>query len=133
MSGLTVYVFHFADVGDVKRIPYAKWDRILTGNENIEKFSGCSIYIAYAYLMLENKKPDYCPRIDGAIYCFDDNGRVISDSPHYFDLLQDLDETTGDVINLQHHKNKMMVQQKYHWKLNTQQIQLVIELIWKYK
>ena len=130
MSGLTVYVFHFSDASNVKRIPYAKWDRIRSGSETLEEFSERSIYIAYAYLLHEGKVPDYCPRIDGAIYYFDENGRIISDKPHYFDLLQDLDEATGGVINLQHRKNKIETATKYQWRLSARQIQLVIDCIW---
>lgn len=124
------YVFQFDDAGIVSRIPYAKWCRVREGEEPIEAFANQSIHIAYTYLTLENKKPDFCPRIDGAIYYFDKDGRVILDKPHYFDLLQDMDEDAGAVINLQHRKKKKEITDKYYWKLNPQQIQRVIECIW---
>jgi len=130
MPGSTIYVFHFSDASNVKRIPYAKWDRIRSGYETLEEFSKGSIYIAYAYISLKDRKPDYCPRIDGAIYYFDENGRVILDKPHYFDLLQDLDEATGGVINLQHRKLKINTASKYQWQVNAKQIQLIVDNIW---
>jgi len=130
MPGSTVYVFYFTDENNLERIPYTKWNRIRSGNESIKDINKRSIFIAYAYLLLEDRKPNYCPRIDGAIYYFDENGRVISDRPHYYDLLQDLDESAGGAINLQHRKKKMEESIKYRWQLNAKQIQLVIDSIW---
>lgn len=130
MSSYTEYVFHFNSNGKVTRIPQTKWNRILQGDESVKAYANQSVYIAYAYILLENKKPDYCPRIDGAIYYFDEAGRVISDTPHYFDLLQDIDEASGEVISLEHRKKKNDVAAKYHWSLNPDQIQKVIDCIW---
>ena len=130
MAGLTEYVFHFKQSGEVVRIPYAKWKRIRESEEVIVEYASQAIYIAYAYIILENRKPDYCPRIDGSIYYFDNSGRVILNRPYYIDLLQDLDEEAGGVISLQHHKKKKNVAKKFHWKLKPQQIQQVIECIW---
>ena len=130
MTGVTVYIFCFTDDGKVIRIPYTKWKRISSGDETVEEFSNLSIHIAYAYLLLENRKPDYCPRIEGQIYYFDPSGRVIDDDRNYFDLLQDIDEASADVINLQHRKRKKEVQEKYYWELNSQQVQAVIDCIW---
>ena len=92
MSNYTVYIFQFCENGDVVRIPYAKWNRIRAGEELVEEYSNQAIYIVYAYLLLENRMPDYCPRIEGTLYYFDKVGRVIIEQCHYFDLLQDLDE-----------------------------------------
>ena len=50
MSGLTVYIFCFTDDGKVARIPYAKWNRISSGDEIAEEFSNLSVHIAYAYI-----------------------------------------------------------------------------------
>lgn len=122
------YVFKFADDGYVTRIPHAKWSRIREGNESIEEYSNQSIYVAYAYILLDNRKPRYCPRIDGAVYYFDHAGRVLLDKPYYFDLLQDLEEM-GGVISLHHRKMKKEASDKYCWTLNTRQIQAVIDLI----
>ena len=130
MSGLTVYIFRFSDDGRVTRIPYAKWNRISSGDETVEEYSNLSIHIAYAYILLENRKPDYCPRIEGQIYYFDRSGRIIDDGRNYFDLLQDVDEASGGVINLQHRKRKKEVQEKCYWELNSQQVQAVIDCIW---
>lgn len=130
MPGVTVYIFYFTDDGNVTRIPYAKWNRISSGDEIAEEFSNLSVRIAYAYLLLENRKPDYCPRIEGEIYYFDRSGRIIDDDRNYFDLLQDVDERAGGVINLQHRKRKKEVWEKYYWELNSKQIQAVIDCIW---
>jgi len=124
------YVFHFTTNDNVTRIPAAKWNRIREGDELLRELSNTAVYIAYAYITLKNKKPDFCPRIDGAIYYIDENGRVISDKPHYVDLLQDLDEIDGGVINFQHRKQKIETAKKFRWQLNAQQIQLVIDCIW---
>ena len=130
MTSHTVYIFYFSDDGNVTRIPYAKWKRISSGEESVKEFSNASIHIAHAYILLENKKPDYCPRIEGGIYYFDNSGRITLNEPHYFDLLQDLDEGSGGVINLQHRKKKKVAFDKYYWELNSQQIQAVIDYIW---
>lgn len=129
MPGLTVYVFYFSDDGKVTRIPYAKWQRIEAGDEIVEEFSNLSIHIAYAYILLENRKPDYCPRIEGEICYFDHSGKTIPNKP-YFDLLQDMDEASGGVISLQHRKRIKEVREKNYWQLNAQQIQAVIDCIW---
>ena len=131
MSGLTEYVFHFKQCGEVVRIPYAKWKRIREGEEVIVENARQMVYIAYAYILLENRKPDYCPRIDGAIYYFDQAGKVILNRPHYFDIFQDGEEERGAVISLQHRKKKKEVAEKYHWKLTTKKIQAVVDSIWK--
>jgi len=130
MTSHTVYIFYFSDDGNVTRIPYAKWKRISSGKETVKEFSNASIHIAHAYLLLENKKPDYCPRIEGGIYYFDKSGRIILNEPPYYDLLQELDESSGGVINLQHRKKKKEAFDKYYWELNSQQIQAVIDYIW---
>lgn len=129
-TNYTVYILHFLRSGKIKRIAYAKWDRIRAGKEAVIEYSNQSIYIAYAYILIKNRKPDYCPRIDGAIYYFDSSGRIILDKPHYLDILQDLEEGTGGVISLQHHKNKKDEVKIFHWKLKPQQIQAVINYIW---
>lgn len=131
MPGLTVYIFYFSDDGKVARIPYAKWNRINSGNEAIEEFSNLSIHIAYAYILLENRKPDYCTRIEGEICYFDHSGKIILNQP-YFDLLQDMDEASGGAINLRHRKRIKEVREKNYWQLNAQQIQAVIDCIWQY-
>lgn len=130
MTGISVYIFHFSDDGHVTRIPYAKWKRISSGKESVKEFSNAAIRIAHAYILLENKKPAYCPRIEGGVYYFDRSGRIILNEPYYFDLLQDLDEACGGVIDLQHRKKKKQALDKYCWKLNAQQIQAVIDCIW---
>ncbi len=130
MSSFTEYVFHFKNKNDVVHIPYAKWKRIREGEDITKEYANQAVYIAYAYILLENRKPDYCPRIDGAIYYFDKKGGIILDRPHYFDIFQDGIEETGGVISLQHRKKKKEVAEKYHWKLNPQQVQVVIDCIW---
>ncbi len=130
MTNYTIYIFYFSTPGEVKRIPYAKWIRIRAGDEIVKEYSNQLVYIAYTYLSLENKNPDYCPHIDGEIYYFDKEGRVILDKPHYLDIFQDLDEEAGGVINLQHRIKKKEVADKYHWELDPQQIQQVLGCIW---
>ena len=130
MPAYTVYIFYFSKNGDAIRIPFAKWKRIRAGYEMVEAFSNLTIHIAYVYLVLKKRKPDCCLCIDGKIYYFDKSGRVILDKLHYIDIFQDLDEEAGGVISLQHRKKKKDVAEKYHWKLNSQQIQAVIESVW---
>ena len=98
--------------------------------EYVKEYANQKVYIAYAYILLENRKPDYCPRIDGAIYYFEQNGRVIENTPYYFDLFQDYEEKTGGVISLQHRKKKKVVEDRFCWKLKPGQIQKVIDCIW---
>ena len=129
--GIREYVFKFADDGNVSRISHAKWSRIREGNESIEEYSNQSIYIAYAYILLENRKPDYCPRIDGAIYYFDQNGCIIDKGPYYIDIFQDDEEDAGGVVSLQHRKKKKEAKETFCWKLKPGQIQQVIDCIWK--
>lgn len=130
MSGLTEYVFHFEENAHVVRIPFAKWKRIRAGEELAKEFANKKVYIAYAYLLLENRKPDYCPRIDGAIYYFDKTGKVILNRPYYFDIFQDGEEEAGGVVSLQHRKKKKEVEDRYRWKLKPDQIQKVIDCVW---
>ena len=107
-----------------------KWKRIREGKEVIEVYANQAVYIAYAYILLENRKPDYCPRIDGAIYYFDKTGNVILNRPYYFDIFQDGEEEAGGVISLQDRKKKKEVAEKHHWTLKPKQIQKVIDCIW---
>jgi hypothetical protein len=113
----------------VTRIPYAKWKRIIHGDELVEEFSSLPVRIAHAYILLEDRKPDYCPHIEGEICYFDHSGKIIPNQP-YFDLLQDMDEASGGVINLRHRKRLKEVREKNYWELNSQQIQAVIDCIW---
>ena len=126
----TVYIFHFLKNGEVKRIPYAKWNRICTGEELADEFSSQVIYIAYAYISLKNEQPDYCHRLDGVIYYFDESGQVIIERPYYFDLLKDLEALDGGVIDFQHFKKNKMLSDKYQWELSARQIAHVLDLIW---
>jgi len=131
MTGFTEYVFRFEQNGEVVRIPYAKWKRIREGEEVVEAYANQTIYIAYAYLFLENKKPGYCPRIEGSIYYFDKVGRIIENRSHYFDLLQDFDEAESGVFNLHHYKKKKAAADKYQWTLKLDEIQKILDCIWK--
>jgi len=130
MSSLTEYVFHFDNYGEVIRIPRARWNRVREGDEVVGEYANKAVYIAYAYVLLENRKPDYCPRIDGAIYYFDKTGKVVLNRPYYFDIFQDHAEEAGGAISLQHRKNKKDVEDRYRWKLKPDQIQKVIDCIW---
>ena len=130
MSSLTEYIFHFDDHGGVTRIPRTKWNRIRDGEEVKIEYAKQAIYIAYAYILLENRKPDYCPRIDGAIYYFDQEGCVIDNGPYYIDIFQDHEEETGGVISLDYRKKKKEVEDRYRWKLKPDQIQKVVDCIW---
>jgi len=130
MSGYTVYIFNFPDDNHVTRIPYAKRKRVSSGKESVQAFSNSAVRIAHAYLLLKDKKPDYCSRIEGGIYYFDNSGRIILNKAYYFDLLQDLDESSAGVIDLQHRKKKQAALDKYCWELNSQQVQAVIDCIW---
>jgi len=130
MSSLTEYVFHFEHGGKVARIPFDKWKRIRDSEEAVEAYSNQAIYIAYVYILLENRKPVYCPRIDGAIYYFNKAGNIISDKPHCIDIFEDIEEETSRVINLQYRKKKKEVLNKYYWRLNAQQIQQIVSEIW---
>ena len=130
MSSLTEYVFHFEPDGEVVRIPYAKWKRIREAEEVIEAYADQQVHIAYAYILLENRNPVYCPRIDGAIYYFDQTGKVILNRPYYIDIFQDGEEEAGGVISLQHRKKKKEVADRFRWKLKPSQIQKVVDCIW---
>ena len=131
MSSYTEYVFHFNSNGEVTRIPRARWNRIRNGEESVKDYAKKKVYIAYAYILLENRKPDYCPRIDGAIYYFDQHGYVIDNRPHYIDIFQDNEEDSGGVISLQHRKKKKETLEKFHWKLKPRKIQQVLDCIWQ--
>lgn len=85
---------------------------------------------SYVEILPENKKPDYCPRIERQIYYFDNSGRIILDDPFYFDLLQGLSDDAGGVISLKHRRNKKAAFDKYYWELTSQPIQSVIACIW---
>ena len=128
--GISEYVFLFDDTELVKRIPHAKWCRIREGEELVNEYANKKVYIAYAYILLENRKPDYCPRIDGAIYYFDQEGCVIDNGPYYIDIFQDNEEDSGGVISLKHRKKKKEAKEKYCWKLKPDQIQKVVDCIW---
>ena len=130
MSSYTEYVFHFNSNGEVIRIPRAKWNRIRDGEASVKEYANQAVYIAYAYILLENRKPDYCPRIDGAIYYFHTDGRIILERPYYTCLLDDIDKSEDDIIYLFDRRKKKEVADKYHWTLNSQQIQKVIDCIW---
>lgn len=130
MTGITEYVFHFDHHGEVIRIPRARWNRIRDGEELVKEYANKKIYIAYAYILLESRKPDYCPRIDGAIYYFDQMGKINLERPHYIDIFQDDEEAAGGVICLQYRKKRKEVLEKYHWKLKPAQIQKVIGCVW---
>lgn len=130
MSGNTEYIFHFKGNREFVRIATACWNRIQGGEKPVKEYANKKIYIAYAYILLENRKPDYCPRVDGAIYYFDRDGYIIDNEPHYFDLLQDNDEETGGVISLEHRKKKKEAVDRDHWELKPRQIQQVLDCIW---
>lgn len=130
MSNPTVYIFIFSSKTVVTRLPYAKWIRIRSGSERSVDFAGKAIRIAYAYILLKNRKPSYCPRIEGGIYYFDHDGRI-KNYLVYFDLLEDMNEEQTGIINLQHRKKLKEYTNKYCWNLNVTQVQQVISCIWK--
>lgn len=128
MSSLTEYVFHFDQNEEVRRIPFAKWSRIREGDEALKDYANQSLKIAYAYILLENRKPDYCPRIDGTIYYFDKFGYVIKTLPK-IDLLNDIEEEDSGVIDFQYRKERYEYLKLHKWKLDPKQIGVVIDLI----
>lgn len=129
MSNLTTYVFQFHDDTSVTRIPFAKWKRIREGEERVKEYANGKMYIAYAYILLENRKPDYCPIIEGSIYYFDAMGYVIKTLTR-IDLLRELYEKDDDAIDFNYHRQKVDYFKKHQWQLNSSQIQEVIKMIW---
>ena len=129
MSNLTTYVFHFLESDKVVRLPYAKWNRICSCEEALPKYSNKSIYIAYAYIELENRKPVYCPVIEGSIYYFDAKGYLIKKLPR-IDLLKELYEMDSDVIDFNYHKENFDYFKQHQWQLDSNQIQAVLDCIW---
>ena len=123
------YVFKFANDGNVTRIPHAKWSRIREGDECIEKYAQ-AVYIAYAYIFLENRKPEYCPRIEGAIYYFDESGYMVKTLPK-IDILKEMEEMNTNVIDFYYHKEVQKYLKQHQWQLASRQIQAVIDSIWR--
>lgn len=130
MSNLTTYVFHFLEPEKVVRLSYAKWNRIFLGEEKLPNYSNKLIYIAYAYISLENRKPAYCSIIEGSIYYFDAMGYLIKTLPR-IDLLQEMYEINSDVIDFNYHKEKADYFKQHQWQLNLKQIGVVLDCIWK--
>lgn len=130
MCSIRVYIFYFPDDGNVTRIPYARWQRIYSGNETIKEFANAAIRIAHAYIQLENRKPVFSPRIEGGIYYFDRSGRIIETSQEGVDLLHELYESCEGVFDINYHRKKKAWFGRYCWRLNSRQIQAVIDAIW---
>ena len=127
---LREYVFHFVDAEIVSRIRYVKWCRVLEGEESVDAFANRSIYIAYAYISVENRIPSYCPRIDGAIHYFDESGYIVKTLTK-IDLLKELDEMNSDVIDFCYLRGKQKYFKRHQWQLDSSQIQAVIDCIWR--
>lgn len=130
MSNLTTHVFHFLEPDKVVRIPYAKWNRICSGEEILPNYSNKLIYIAYAYISLENRIPVYCPIIEGSIYYFNTAGYLIKTLPR-MDLLKEMYEIDSDVIDFNYHKEKYDYFKQHQWQLNSKQIGVALDHIWK--
>ncbi|MCK4866349.1 MAG: hypothetical protein KAT06_13110 [Gammaproteobacteria bacterium] len=127
MTSYSVYIFHFSKNGDVHRIAYAKWKRLYSRKECDKSLANLSIYIAFAYIELNDRKAEFCPRIDGEIFYFDDKGWLILDKRVSLDIFQ---ESREGIIDLSYWQKKKERQKKYYWTLNSNQNQRVIDLTW---
>lgn len=75
MSKLKQFVYQYD--AELRRVPLARWQRILCLEQSEPAFRNCTIRIIYAYVEMANVKPVYCHRIEAARYAFDEAGNCI--------------------------------------------------------
>ncbi len=133
--GLTVSVFHFKPDGTIKRIPMTRWNRMCDEEEPYVGYEGQTIRIAYAYIDRVNRKPVYCPLIEGAIYRLDDKGMV-----RVTDRIRDVVSPLGDidlggelsgpsVIDACARFGRRRYAVRHTWKVTPKDVQALVDII----
>ena len=133
--GLTVSVFHFLDDGCVKRVPMTKWNPIGRGDKPYIGYENQKIKMAFAYIERIDRKPVYCPRIEGLVYRTDERGYV-----NFYERLKDFNSPLADLpifddgYDLQMRKTCSMFRRKCYsnrhlWQLSPSDIQKIVDAV----
>jgi len=129
--GIRVYIFSLDMAEEPRRIPLAKWERVINEQEYLPEFSGQSIKIAYAYIEVVNREPVYCHRIEGEICHFDEQGKLIDPGLPSIDLLSDLYNHHQKVVDLSARINKRRYDEANRWSVSQRVLQKIVDTIWK--
>lgn len=127
--GLTARIFLIEDGDRLRRIPYARFDRLLNRPRDADSFpeyAGQRIQYAMVILELENRKPSSISYIDCGFLLFDQSGQIDQD-----DWLSQkrlgvatvvvpaIDEKSGSLVDLSPHFARQQLKRLYRWELTS--------------
>ncbi len=122
--GLSIRVFIVEDDDTIKRLPLARYERLLKrdSDERLSKYAGKRVRYALIVVDLVNRRPIEILRDEFGFLDFDHKGRLKvselgKEESLAFDMLAPLfpDQTNGRVIDAQHKFAKKRYLNKYSW------------------
>lgn len=127
---MRMYIFMLDENNHPSRIPLAKWDRVLKKQQAMIELAGTCVKIAYAYIELEDRRPVYCPRIDGVLHFFDESGYIAESHMPPVDLIANLKKENEKVVDLEHYLRNRDYWVANRWDVQPAMIQKIIDKIW---
>ena len=122
--GLSIRVFIVEDNDSIKRLPLAKYERLLKRSSDVRllKYAGKRIRYALLVVDLVNRRPIEIVRDQFGFLDFDDEGRLkIVEQGNMESLAYDMlapilsDQTNSQVINARHKFAKKSYLDKFSW------------------
>ena len=136
--GLSIRIFIVEEDDTIKRLPLARYERLLKGdrNECLSKYAGKRVRYALIVVDLVNRRPLEIVRDEFGFLDFDDEGRlkVVEHEKKEslaFDMLAPLlsDQTNSRVIDAQHKFAKKSYFDKFSWTPTDEIITAIAEAI----
>ena len=137
--GISVRIFVFMN-GDIKQIPYAKFNRLFEGdkNESLIEFANQRIKVATVFVENQNRTPVDIIRTDCEYIKIDKDGKFDRQQQQQksIDAMRMIDIPTiekqpDNIIDSSSHFSKKIFKNKYLWTPTNDEIQQILNRIFK--
>jgi hypothetical protein len=138
--GLSIRIFIVEDDDTIKRLPLARYERLLKRDpdERLSRYAGKRVRYALIVVDLVNRKPIEVVRDEYAYLSFDDEGRLnlselVKEESLAFDMLAPLfpDQTNGRVIDARHKFARKRYFDKHRWEPTDEIVAAIGEAIFR--
>ena len=136
--GLSIRIFIVEDDDTIKRLPLARYERLLRRDPNERLLEYTDKRFRYALIVVDlfNRRPIEIVKDEFGFLSFDDEGRLnlselVKEESLAFDMLAPLfpDQTSGRVIDAQHKFARKRYFNKHRWEPTDQIVTAIAEAI----
>jgi hypothetical protein len=138
--GLTVWILTINDDDSIRRLPLAKYERLMNRDsiERIPEYAEKRVRYAEVALDLEQRKPVEILRIEYFLMTFDSTGRIDraerdKESQLAMDVLPTcyLNKENGNVVDARHVFAKRQYDHRYRWTPTPEMEQKILDFVFR--